>query len=38
MDALRSLGVRISHDKNNDWNVDGVGVGGFTAPENIIDC
>ena len=38
MDALRSLGVRISQDKNNDWNVDGVGVGGFTAPENIIDC
>ena len=26
MDALRSLGVRISQDKNNDCNVDGVGV------------
>jgi len=36
--AMRLLGVEISQDNNKDWIVQGVGVGGFTAPENVIDC
>jgi len=36
--AMRLLGAKIFQDKNKDWIVQGVGVGGFTAPENVIDC
>jgi len=36
--AMRLLGAEISQDNNKDWIVQGVGVGGFTAPENVIDC
>jgi 3-phosphoshikimate 1-carboxyvinyltransferase len=36
--AMRSLGAKIYKDNNGDWIVNGVGVGGFISPEDIIDC
>ncbi|MEE2995719.1 MAG: 3-phosphoshikimate 1-carboxyvinyltransferase, partial [Pseudomonadota bacterium] len=35
-DALRALGAGIEK-LTNDWIVDGVGVGGLTSPEDILD-
>lgn len=35
-DALRSLGARI-YKSGNSWLVNGVGVGGFRTPEDVID-
>ena len=35
--AVRQFGARVEK-KNGDWEVDGFGVGGFTSPENVIDC
>tara|TARA_B100000927_G_scaffold288619_1_gene283530 strand:+ start:550 stop:1869 length:1320 start_codon:yes stop_codon:yes gene_type:complete len=37
IEAVRQLGAKV--DKKNDkWEVYGFGVGGFTSPENVIDC
>lgn len=37
IEAVRQLGARV--DKKDDkWEVHGFGVGGFTSPENVIDC
>jgi 3-phosphoshikimate 1-carboxyvinyltransferase len=37
-DALVQLGVTIIHDEVNDcWHVHGVGTGGFTEPETVLD-
>ncbi len=37
IEAVRQLGAKI--DKKNDrWEVFGFGVGGFSSPENVIDC
>ena len=35
--AVRQLGARVDK-KDGKWEVDGFGVGGFTSPENVIDC
>ena len=35
--AVRQFGARVEK-KNGNWEVDGFGVGGFTSPENVIDC
>ncbi|MDH3738689.1 MAG: 3-phosphoshikimate 1-carboxyvinyltransferase [Alphaproteobacteria bacterium] len=35
--ALRSLGVTITRDGPGAWRVNGVGVGGLTAPNDVID-
>ncbi len=37
IEAVRQLGARVKR-KNDKWEVDGFGVGGFTSPENVIDC
>ena len=37
IEAVRQFGARVEK-KNGDWEVDGFGVGGFTSPENVIDC
>lgn len=36
-ESLRRLGVRIEK-RGSDWLVDGVGVGGLSAPEKELDC
>ena len=37
IEAVRQLGAKV--DKKNDkWEVLGFGVGGFSCPENVIDC
>jgi len=36
--AMRLLGAKIYKDIHGDWIVNGVGVGGFVSPEDIIDC
>ena len=37
IEAVRQLGAKV--DKKDDkWEVYGFGVGGFTSPENVIDC
>lgn len=35
-DALRAVGARIEKTENG-WTVNGVGVGGFVSPEDVID-
>ena len=35
-DALRAAGVRIDQSEDR-WTVNGVGVGGFSTPENVVD-
>ncbi len=35
--AMEKFGARIIKNKNN-WEVYGFGVGGFSSPENVIDC
>ena len=37
INCMKKLGARISKRKDGIWEVFGVGVGGFTEPENIID-
>ena len=36
--ALRILGVKIRKNLKNEWSVIGVGLGGFSQPEEIINC
>ena len=35
--AVRQLGAKVDK-KDGKWEVYGFGVGGFTSPENVIDC
>ena len=37
IEAVRQLGAKVKK-KDGKWEVDGFGVGGFTSPENVIDC
>ena len=37
IEAVRQLGAKVEK-KNGKWEVYGFGVGGFTSPENVIDC
>ncbi len=35
--AMRAFGAGVSRD-GDDWLVDGVGVGGFVSPGDVVDC
>ena len=37
IEAVRQLGAKVEK-KSGKWEVHGFGVGGFTSPENVIDC
>ncbi|MCA0044182.1 3-phosphoshikimate 1-carboxyvinyltransferase [Celeribacter litoreus] len=36
--AMQALGASVVRSGAGEWVVNGVGVGGFTEPENVIDC
>ncbi|MCP5036019.1 MAG: 3-phosphoshikimate 1-carboxyvinyltransferase [Rhodobacteraceae bacterium] len=36
--AMRAFGAEVEHLGAGEWRVNGVGVGGFQEPENVIDC
>jgi 3-phosphoshikimate 1-carboxyvinyltransferase len=36
--AMRAFGANVTRHGLGEWTVDGVGVGGFTEPANVIDC
>ena len=36
--AMRALGAKVERLGEGHWVVDGVGVGGFSEPEAVIDC
>lgn len=36
--AMRALGAQVTQHGPGEWSVHGVGVGGFSAPEGVIDC
>lgn len=36
--AMRAFGAQVTHHGAGEWTVNGVGVGGFAEPENVIDC
>ncbi len=36
--AMRAFGARVEREGPGVWVVDGVGVGGFREPEDVIDC
>jgi 3-phosphoshikimate 1-carboxyvinyltransferase len=36
--AMRALGAQVERDADGVWRVQGVGVGGFREPEDVIDC
>ena len=36
--AMRAFGARVERLGPGDWAVDGVGVGGFQEPADVIDC
>ena len=36
-DAMRAFGATVAQDGSN-WTVQGVGVGGFGEPDDVIDC
>ncbi|MEP2532013.1 3-phosphoshikimate 1-carboxyvinyltransferase [Shimia sp.] len=37
-DAMRAFGATVTDHGNGNWTVQGVGVGGFAEPVNVIDC
>ena len=37
VEAVRQLGAKVEK-KNDKWEVEGFGVGGFSSPKNVIDC
>lgn len=37
-EAMRAFGAEITDHGGGRWSVQGVGVGGFAEPENVIDC
>ncbi|MBU2983400.1 3-phosphoshikimate 1-carboxyvinyltransferase [Lentibacter algarum] len=36
--AMQAFGATVENLGNGNWRVEGVGVGGFAEPENVIDC
>ena len=36
--AMRAFGADVSRGDDGEWSVHGVGVGGFSEPEDVIDC
>ena len=36
--AMRAFGTKVTHVGPGEWRVEGVGVGGFQEPEDVIDC
>mgnify|MGYP003644662918 CR=1 FL=1 len=36
--AMRAFGATVTDHGGGAWSVEGVGVGGFAEPENVIDC
>ncbi|TDX29646.1 3-phosphoshikimate 1-carboxyvinyltransferase [Rhodovulum visakhapatnamense] len=36
--AMRAFGAEVTHEAPGDWTVQGVGVGGFAEPADVIDC
>ena len=36
--AMRAFGAKVINQGEGNWTVQGVGVGGFLEPENVIDC
>lgn len=36
--AMRALGATVERVGEGSWRVHGVGIGGFTEPEDVIDC
>ncbi len=36
--AMRAFGATVTRQAEGAWTVDGVGVGGFTEPADVIDC
>ncbi|MEQ9694721.1 3-phosphoshikimate 1-carboxyvinyltransferase [Shimia sp. SDUM112013] len=36
--AMRAFGATVTDHGGGSWTVQGVGVGGFAEPENVIDC
>ncbi|WP_424990195.1 3-phosphoshikimate 1-carboxyvinyltransferase [Fluviibacterium sp. S390] len=36
--AMRAFGADVARDADGTWRVHGVGVGGFSEPEDVIDC
>ncbi|MCI2400288.1 3-phosphoshikimate 1-carboxyvinyltransferase [Aliiroseovarius subalbicans] len=37
-EAMRAFGAEVEHLGPGEWRVNGVGVGGFAEPEDVIDC
>ncbi len=36
--AMRALGAEVTRDEDGAWHIYGVGTGGFSEPEDVIDC
>ena len=36
--AMRAFGAKVERHGQGAWSVEGVGVGGFAEPEDVIDC
>lgn len=36
--AMRAFGATVTQHGPGEWSVEGVGVGGFSEPEDVIDC
>ncbi len=36
--AMRSFGATVTDHGDGEWSVHGVGVGGFSEPDHVIDC
>lgn len=36
--AMRAFGAEVTDHGKGEWSVHGVGVGGFTEPDQVIDC
>lgn len=36
--AMRAFGATVTNHGGGEWSVQGVGVGGFSEPEDVIDC
>jgi len=36
--AMQAFGAKVTRHEDGSWAVQGVGVGGFAEPDNVIDC
>ncbi|MEO9518022.1 MAG: 3-phosphoshikimate 1-carboxyvinyltransferase [Paracoccaceae bacterium] len=36
--AMQAFGAKVERDDDGTWHVNGVGVGGFAEPDQVIDC